>query len=235
MDDVARKLREELVGAYRPFVEGRLRARRWPEVPEAIAAGEEWLVAALDELLDTEFSRQPRGPLEVFQEAMSAPTAALEGLGIEPVERDAVAAAALPGDHFDLAPASSADLGDEVWQAHVAWGIAKAAAGRPLVAVHSGNLIDLDRIESSVADRGYRAERFRPEAHHQIAVAFVDLEMPDADEQIRLLVTRSARVVAFGPHVDDLAMTRARSLGADDAVARSVFFRDPASYLPTLA
>jgi hypothetical protein len=40
-------------------------------------------------------------------------------------------------------------------------------------------------------------------------------------------VAREARIVAFGPHVDDEAFARARADGADAAVARSVFFRDP--------
>jgi len=38
-----------------------------------------------------------------------------------------------------------------------------------------------------------------------------------------------ARLVAFGPHVDDAAFARARDDGADVVVARSVFFRDPAA------
>jgi hypothetical protein len=37
---------------------------------------------------------------------------------------------ALPGDVYDLAPASSRDLGEEVWEAHLRWGAAKAAALR---------------------------------------------------------------------------------------------------------
>jgi hypothetical protein len=36
-----------------------------------------------------------------------------------------------------------------------------------------------------------------------------------------------ARIVAFGPHVDADALARARSDGADIALARSQFFRDP--------
>ena len=36
-----------------------------------------------------------------------------------------------------------------------------------------------------------------------------------------------ARIVGFGPHVDDAVMARARSDGADLVIARSRFFRDP--------
>ena len=42
-------------------------------------------------------------------------------------------------------------------------------------------------------------------------------------------VARGARIVAYGPHVDDETFARARAEGADAAVARSVFFRDPAA------
>lgn len=41
-------------------------------------------------------------------------------------------------------------------------------------------------------------------------------------------VAPTARIVAFGPHVDGDAAERARTDGADDVVARSRFFRDPA-------
>jgi len=37
-----------------------------------------------------------------------------------------------------------------------------------------------------------------------------------------------ARIVAYGPHVDDESMAAARSAGADVVVPRSRFFRDPA-------
>ena len=40
-------------------------------------------------------------------------------------------------------------------------------------------------------------------------------------------VAPAARVVAFGPHVDDELLARARADGADVVVARSVFFRNP--------
>jgi DNA-binding NarL/FixJ family response regulator len=37
----------------------------------------------------------------------------------------------------------------------------------------------------------------------------------------------SARIVAFGPHVDDAVLAQAGTHGADVVLARSVFFRDP--------
>ena len=37
----------------------------------------------------------------------------------------------------------------------------------------------------------------------------------------------AARIVAYGPHVDDDAMAKARAEGADEVMPRSKFFRDP--------
>jgi hypothetical protein len=39
----------------------------------------------------------------------------------------------------------------------------------------------------------------------------------------------AARVVAFGPHVDDERLAAARAAGADAVLARSRFFHDPAA------
>jgi DNA-binding NarL/FixJ family response regulator len=38
-----------------------------------------------------------------------------------------------------------------------------------------------------------------------------------------------ARIVCFGPHVDDASMDAARAAGADVVLPRSRFFRDPAA------
>ena len=39
----------------------------------------------------------------------------------------------------------------------------------------------------------------------------------------------SARIVCYGPHVDDALAAAARAAGADVVMARSRFFRDPAA------
>ena len=130
---MAEGVADAFVAAYRPHVERRL-AERGLEVDDtmdaAIDAGVTWLRDALHELLALPFERQPRGPLEVFQEAMAHPTSVLVDAGVEAPARDAVAVNALPGDVHNLAPASSRDLGEAVWHAHLRWGAAKAAALR---------------------------------------------------------------------------------------------------------
>lgn len=235
VESVARHLIDALVAAYRPYVAARLESSGWPSVGDAISEGEKWLSATLSELLVLPFAAQARSPLEVFQEAMRFPTEALADAGVEPVVRDEVTVAALPGDVYGLAPASSQDLGEGTWRAHLEWGAAKAASVRPSAVLLSRNLMDRSRIEQQADSVGYRLDVVGevPEGLRW-AVGLVDLEHPGADDAIRALAGSAGRVIAFGPHVDDLAMTRARSLGAHEAVPRSRFFRDLESWFPPL-
>lgn len=228
--------------AFRPYVRSRLETLGVApdEYESAISAGREWLMEQLDALVTLPFGQQPRGPLELFQEALRFPTGALAAAGVAVVVRDEVATNALPGDVYNLAPASSRDLGDEAWETHLAWGVAKAkamtAAVRPRVGYYGTNLIDRSKIEAVASAAGFELAVYR--AGEQIddvpGTVFVDLEASASDEAIRAFVGRGARVVAFGPHVDDIAMVRARSLGANDVTPRSRFFRDIAGHMPTL-
>jgi hypothetical protein len=235
-EPVAARLHRLFVAAYRPYVESVLGGRGLPPVPEAIDAGERWLDGALRDLLAVPFPEQRRSPLELFQEALRFPTEALDAAGVEAPARDPAAESALPGDRYDLAPASSQALGEETWRSHLEWGAAKAAALRPLAVVVTRNLMDAGKIESAAEAKGYRVARVdRVDAIPERAVVgIVDLEHPDADAALRALAASAGRVVAYGPHVDDLALVRARSLGAADALPRSRFFRDPAAWLPTI-
>ena len=234
-------LRSALVGAYPPFVAVALKARGTavPEMlDEAVGEGAAWLGEALGTLLALPFRDQARGPLEVFQEAMRFPTEALLAAGVEQPSRDEAAVSALPGDHYDLAPASSQDLGEDVWAAHIAWGAAKARAFRPLVSLLSGDLMDRSKVEPVVVEAGFRLVVWRDASAVDVeagrpVTALVDLTHPDADDVIRTVAESGIRVIGFGPHVDDMAMVRARTLGAADAMPRSVFFRSLAKLLPT--
>ena len=120
-----------LVDAYGAYVRAAVvqRIGRSPAgLDEALGEGRRWLHDALECLLGRPYPLQDRGPLELFQEAMRFPTVVLQAEGCPPVPRDDLTRSALPGDLYDLAPASSRDLGDEVWRAHLAWGATKAAA-----------------------------------------------------------------------------------------------------------
>jgi hypothetical protein len=62
-------------------------------------------------------------------------------------------------------------------------------------------------------------------------VVLVDLARSgDAVAAVRAAAP-AARVVAFGPHVDDEGAQAARTAGADVVVPRSRFFRDPGAVL----
>jgi hypothetical protein len=234
-------LRAAMVAAYAPYLERVLAERGLggTDLGPAVDEGTAWLDATLGELLGRPFHEQGRGPLEVFQEAMRFPTAALEEAGAEPAARDAGAAAALPGDGYDLAPASSQALGASVWEAHLAWGAAKARSFRPAIGLLSRDLMDSSKVEPVVREAGFRLVAWRDIAemesgHERVAAGFVDLAHPDADEAIRRLSGDGIRTIGYGPHVDDLAMMRARTLGAADALPRSAFFRALADLLPRL-
>ncbi len=222
-------LTDVFVTAYRPYVLGRLELLGIdapPGLVESLDEGEEWLRQALEELLATPYLEQRRGPLELFQEAMSFPTEVLRAAGVRPADRDPIAVSALPGDLFDLAPASSQSLGEEAWQAHLAWGAAKAAAvtspARPGVRVVSANLLDRSRIESAVRAGG---RSVATSATDPASLAVVDLAAPRAIEQIEDLARAGVRVIAFGPHVDAGALEAASAAGATESLPRSLFFR----------
>lgn len=127
MPEMSRRLLEALVGAYPEHVRRRLAEPYPPGIEEAVERGRRWLENALTDLLRQPFAEQRRGPLEVFQEAMRFPTEHLSSAGMQPPGRDPVAESALPGDIYDLAPASTRDMGEDVWQIHLAWGATKAA------------------------------------------------------------------------------------------------------------
>lgn len=117
-------LKKALVESYPRYVETRVH-----DLPAAvIESGAEWLRSELTQLLDKPFRQQRRGPLEVFQEAMTFPTEWLQSRGVEPPARDPAKASAMPGDIYDLAPASSQAMGEDVWRLHLVWGARKAAA-----------------------------------------------------------------------------------------------------------
>lgn len=234
-----------------PYLVGRLDALDLePAVrAEAIAAGGRVLDAAFADWVGLAAGAQRRSPLELLREALSAVTAALAAAGVAPVERDAQQEALLPGDVYDLVPPTSRDLGDEALHAHVAWGLARAEAIAGMVpatpppptaaavALVGTNLMDRARIEEAVREAGLDLVLWRNPgavaaglAGKPPLLAFVDLEHGAAGEAIAALAAAGVGVVAFGPHVDDVALAAARAQGATEALPRSRFF----SRLPRL-
>ena len=131
IDQASQALATELVAAYGAFV-GSETGMYGVDLSGAISAGESWLRAELEAELSAPYHQQRRGPLEIFQAAMTFPTEALADAGAPEPVRDPMAVRALPGDRFDLAPASSRDISEDVWSAHLVWGVTKARALRDL-------------------------------------------------------------------------------------------------------
>lgn len=221
-------LSERLVGAYRPYVLARCEARGWDEtalLQAALDEGEIWLEESLEAVLSLPFQQQRRGPLEVFQEAMKFPTQALVEAGIPRPERDQTAVRALPGDYYGLAPASTRELGEDVWSAHMAWGAQKAAAlARPVVMVASRNLLDSSRIEASASAAGFSTARWNESLVGTASLVCVDLEQEGAPIIVEAAVRADVPVVAYGPHRDVDLLEAARTAGADHVMPRSAFF-----------
>jgi len=242
--DVAAVLHRAFLAAYRPYLLERLGALGIgaADVPAGtIDAGERRLDEELAALLALPFAGQSRSPLEVFRAAVAMVTPALEAAGVALPGRGAETGAALPEDRYGLGPASSQALGEEAWQAHLTWGVSRARSlSRPVVGLLSADRMDRTRIEETVTASGFVLEAWDAAgavtggAPRPPVVALVDLDHPDADAVIRLLAGRGTRVVGYGPQVDDFAVTRARTLGASDALPRPVFFTTLGEQLPTL-
>jgi hypothetical protein len=220
---------EVFVAAYRPYVLSRLEELGiavTPGMADSLHKGERWLGAALEEMLARPYPEQRRGPLELFQEAVSFPTEALIEAEAAPIDRDQVAVSALPGDLYDLAPASSQSLGEEAWKAHLAWGAAKAAAltsdAERGILVVSANLLDRSRIESAIKGSGLSVAS---SGAASVARALVDLSAPGAIDRIKELAVDGIDVIAYGPHVDVEKLEAAAAAGATESLPRSIFFR----------
>ncbi len=245
--DLAAALHRAFLAAYPSYVATRLEtlgAASAEGVAAAVEAGGRWLDDELGALLARPYREQPRSPLELFQEALRHPTEALAALGIPEVARDPAQAAALPGDGYGLAPASSQELGEAAWRAHLAWGADKARAfsPRPTVVYCGGNLMDRTAIEGPVASAGLdliaasdHASLRAALGDRPVVLVLVDLATEWADDAVRAASGAGARTVGFGPHVDDDALVRARSLGAEEALPRSLFFRRLPDLMPTRA
>ena len=241
-------VRAAFMSAYDPYVRSRLAERLAESAPapgseaqqallresldDALEQGRSWLEDRLGELSDTPFAEQTRGPLEIFQEAIKFPTEVLAAAGVPIPKRDAVAANALPGDLYDLAPAASRDLGEEAWTAHLAWGAAKAQAMRPpKVGVLSRNLMDRSKLESSLRAAGMQPAPISDpgDLPDNLSAILADLEHPSAKQVVEQATEAGVPCAAFGPHINQEALATAKTWGAQEAAARSAAFRDPAA------
>lgn len=82
------------------------------------------------ELLDADIDEQRSTPLALLRDAVRYPTEVLRAAGVEPVERDEMQERLFPGDAYDLAPATFADVDPALTEPGLTWGAAKAWAHR---------------------------------------------------------------------------------------------------------
>jgi hypothetical protein len=92
----------------------------------------------------------------------------------------------------------------------------------------ASDLMDRSRITAAIPDAGFARD---VEGCAAADVVIVDLaRSASAIDELRRALP-NARIVAFGPHVDEDATATARADGADVVWPRSRFFRDPAASL----
>lgn len=245
---------EEFVKAYPGYVDSRL-ALVAPDVDVAdgVRQGKEWLQGELGQWGRLDAASQGRGPLQIFQTAFAFPTSALEAAGAEPPPRDPAVAAALPGDVYGLAPASSREIGEAAWRAHVAWGVAKAkqvvdavpAAGperSAAVAVVTMDHADRASIHLVATGRGVPVRHWRNPGAIATGLeaelprwAVVDAAHAASDEACDLLTEAGARVAIYVDGLDDIGAARWLAKGAATVVDRNQLVPVLESWLPQRA
>jgi len=86
------------------------------------------------------------------------------------------------------------------------------------------DLMDRSKIGAALTDVAFAAA---PDDCVDAELVVVDLGSHSDDVAAVRKVAPSARIVAFGRHDNPEALARAREDGADEALPRSRFFRDP--------
>ena len=94
------------------------------------------------------------------------------------------------------------------------------------VVAYVSDLMDRSKVQAAVAGATFVRD---PAAAAGADVVVVDLARFAGVVAAVRVAAPGARIVAFGPHVDDVLLEEARAAGADAVMARSQFFRDPAA------
>ena len=90
------------------------------------------------------------------------------------------------------------------------------------------DLMDRSRITASLPDAA-----FVRDAAACVGADVVIVDLAHSGQHVRAVrsAAPAARIVCFGPHVDDEGATAALADGADVVLPRSRFFRDPSAAL----
>jgi hypothetical protein len=92
----------------------------------AAAEARATVVLRIRALLAQDIDEQATTPLALLRGAIGPATAALQELGVPPVDRDEFAERAFPADLYALSPAAFEDVAEELRTPGLEWGAAKA-------------------------------------------------------------------------------------------------------------
>jgi DNA-binding NarL/FixJ family response regulator len=98
--------------------------------------------------------------------------------------------------------------------------------GPPVTVALVSDLMDRSRVSAAIPGVHFVTD---PAGCAGAAVVIVDLARSGTHITEVRRAAPSARIVAFGPHVDEEGARAAREAGADRVLPRSRFFRDPAT------
>ena len=247
----AKRLHAAFVSALPGYVTAVFAERGYPldrSAVEAIERATAVLDAELGSELERPFREQRRSPLEIVRWVLGIPGDALADAGVVPTGasgplRDA--------DPYDIWPGSSSVLGTEAHEAHLRWGVAKAAAfvGRgetvaaePVVLVMADGRVDREELMSAVEMLGLRPQVARNPGAVASAIdggpvvfALVDLAHRSARDAIAQLVEASTPTIVYGDAIDDLVETGLLAQGVREVVDRRRLLADPSAFLPLIA
>lgn len=204
----------------------------------AIADARADVVPRVRTLLATDIADQRTGPLDILRSGVRHITAALDALGAPRRPRGDFEQRAFPDDHFDLSPASFADVAPSLHEPGLMWGAAKAhvhlrrreASAEPIspptVVAFVPDLMDSSKVKGAIDGVTMVRSAGALSDVTEADVVLVDLGRHGALDAVAALSAKPSvqRVIAFGSHVDDALLADAEAQGADEVLARSVFF-----------
>ena len=95
---------------------------------EVITRAARAALTELERLFETDVLQQTTNPLAIMRQSTSPVTDELARIGARPVERDEFNQRSFPADHFDLSPATWADVDEALVEPGLEWGAFKAAS-----------------------------------------------------------------------------------------------------------
>lgn len=251
MTPEAQRLHAALVAALPDYATALFVERGYPldrSAVDSIERATAVLDAELGSELDRPFREQRRSPLEIVRRALAIPSAVLAEAGVAPASAGGPLSEV---DPYDLAPGSSSALGPAAHEAHLRWGVAKAAAftdrkegvsAEPVALVMADGRADRELLLSAVRARGMVPHVARNPGsvattieRGSVVFALIDLAHRSARDAIAQLVEAAVPIIVYGDAIDDLTETGLRAQGVREVVDRQRLLADPSASLPVIA